>query len=158
MRRYLQRYLVAGVLLLQGGGALASETPHPYAPWVRADIVTGGPGMWMVSVRYGGYYSGDAFELGRGEFTGQLNAEQRNALATLVAKLPREKPRYRFGVGTQEGPDLTLELMLPIPRTRFSVAIVSDAEQKDQTPRAVVEVVEFLKALVPDGARPLTPW
>jgi hypothetical protein len=155
--RHLQCYLIAAVLLLQGGSVVSSEAPHPFASWVRADTVTGGPGMWGVSVRYGAYYSGYAYGV-EGEFTGQLNAEQRSALAALVANLPRELARYRFGVGAQEGPDLTLDLMHPGPRTRFSIAIVSDAERKDQTLRAVVEVVEFLKALVPDGARPVTPW
>ena len=157
MRHGLQRYLIAAALLLQGGSVVSGEAPHPFAPWVRADIVTGGPGMWGVSVRYGGYYSGYAYGVER-EFTGQLNAEQRGALAALAANLPRDKERYRFGVGAQEGPDLTLDLIHPGPRTRFSVAIVSEAERRNQTLRAVVEVVDFLKALVPDAARPVTPW
>ena len=107
VRHRLQGTLIAVVLLLQGGNVVSSEAPHPFAPWVRVDVVTGGPGMWGVSVRYGGYYSGYAFGIG-GEFTGQLNRDQRDALAVLVAKLPRQEPRYKFGVGAQEGPDLTL--------------------------------------------------
>jgi hypothetical protein len=157
VRQRLQGTLIAVVLLLQGGSVVSSEAPHPFAPWVRVDVVTGGPGMWGVSVRYGGYYSGYAFGIG-GEFTGQLNADQRDALAVLVAKLPRQEPRYKFGVGAQEGPDLTLDLLHPTPRTRFFVAVVSEAEQKHETLRAVVEVVEFLKALVPASAAPVTPW
>jgi hypothetical protein len=157
MRQRLQRTVIAAVVLLQGGSVVSSEAPHPFSPWVRADIVTGGPGMWTVSVRYGGYYSGHANEV-TGEFTGQLNPDQHDALAGLVAKLPRQNPRYKFGVGAMEGPDLTLDLLHPAPRTRFFVAVVSEAEQKDDTLRAVVGVVEFLKALVPASARPVTPW
>jgi hypothetical protein len=51
-----------------------------------------------------------------------------------------------------------VELLHPSRRTRYWVGVVGEADQRDETLRTVVEVVEFLKALVSAGAQPATPW
>ncbi len=139
-------------------GADTGDAPHPLSPWVRADVLALGPGVWMLAIRQGGYYSGTTADL-RGQFEGQLSAEQRHELARLLARLPREERVYRFGRDPMEGPSLDLQLQYPWPSTRYIVGLLTEADRKREHFAAVSEVAEFLVRLIPPSAeQPATPW
>jgi hypothetical protein len=158
----VRRVAILGVAVLAAslplGRTAPPEVPHPLAYWVRADAWIFGPSAWSITVRNGGYYTGYTGWLD-GEFNGQLSPTQREELARVLARLPREDRAYHFGTALMEGPHLTLQLQQPPPTIRYWVGVVSEAEEGDSRLRSVVEVAEVLLRLVPDGEEQgTTPW
>jgi hypothetical protein len=158
MRPVAQLALIALALASPTAGQAPAPTPHPLENWIRADVVAFGPGMWSVSIRKGGYYSGSTSGQAS-EFTGQLTPPQREALSRLAAKLPRQQREYRFGTDPMEGPSLSLSVHDHLPTTRYWAGVVKTPARQADAFLALVEIAEFIRKLVPTPGEMLaTPW
>jgi hypothetical protein len=108
----LRSVVAVAAMTALSSGEPTSRAPHPLSGWVEAHVTAFGPGIWDVSVRYGGYVAGTA-PGAKGEFTGQLTQEQHAALAALVALLPRDKRTYSFGRDPGRAQPYGLNFTLP---------------------------------------------
>jgi hypothetical protein len=136
----------------------SAETPHPFTNWVWSTIDPFGPAAWSITIRTGGYYTGNALWID-GEFNGQLSATQLAELSRILEHVPRTDRSCHFVTDQPEGPTLLLELQYPVPTTRYQVGVVNDRERGDPRLQSISQVAEFLVRLVPgaDG-RAGTPW
>jgi hypothetical protein len=154
----LRSVVAVAAMTASSSGEPTPGAPHPFSGWVEAHVTAFGPGIWDVSVRYGGYVSGTAPGV-RGEFTGQLTQEQHAALAALVGLLPRDKRTYSFGRDPGEGPSLWLEVHSPLPTTRYWVGVITPALAARKDIQAISGVAEFLRGLLPATPEPpAAPW